>query len=52
VILVTSHKDPEFLHSAFECGAKGVIHTDCPVKEIPAAIRKVTGGGIWLEEAA
>lgn len=52
VIVVTSHKDREFLYSAFECGAKGVIHTDCPVKEIPAAIRKVTSGGVWLEEAA
>jgi two-component system nitrate/nitrite response regulator NarL len=52
VILMTSHKDREFLDSAFQCGAKGVIHTDCPVNEIPAAIRKVTGGGVWLEQAA
>jgi DNA-binding NarL/FixJ family response regulator len=52
VIVVTSHKDREFLDGAFQCGAKGVIHTDCSVKEIPAAIRKVTGGGVWLEEAA
>jgi len=49
---MTSHKDREFLDSAFQCGAKGVIHTDCPVNEIPAAIRKVTGGGVWLEQAA
>jgi DNA-binding NarL/FixJ family response regulator len=52
VIVLTSHKDRKFLDSAFECGAKGVIHTDCPVNEIPAAIRKVTRGGVWLEEAA
>jgi two-component system, NarL family, nitrate/nitrite response regulator NarL len=52
VILVTSHKDRDFLDSALQCGAKGVIHTDCPVNEIPAAIRKVTGGGVWLEQAA
>ena len=52
VIVLTSHKDRKFLDSAFQCGAKGVIHTDCPVNEIPAAIRKVTGGGVWLEQAA
>jgi two-component system, NarL family, nitrate/nitrite response regulator NarL len=52
VIVVTTHKDREFLDGALECGARGVIHTDCPVNEIPAAIRKVTGGGLWLEEAA
>jgi two-component system, NarL family, invasion response regulator UvrY len=51
VIVVTSHKDREFLDSAVECGAKGVIHTDCLMKEIPTAIRKVTGGGVWLEAA-
>ncbi len=52
VIVITSHKDREFLDGALECGARGVIHTDCPVNEIPAAIRKVTGGGVWLDEAA
>jgi DNA-binding NarL/FixJ family response regulator len=52
VILVTSHKDRDFLDSALQCGAKGVIHTDCPVNEIPAAIRTVPGGGVWLEQAA
>jgi len=52
VIVITGHKDREFLDGALECGAKGVIHTDCPVKEIPAAIRKVTGGGVWMEKAA
>ena len=52
VIVITGHKDREFLDGALECGARGVIHTDCPVNEIPAAIRKVTGGGVWLDEAA
>lgn len=52
VIVVTSHKDRGFLESALRCGAKGVIYTRCPVEEIPTAIRKVTGGGVWLERAA
>lgn len=52
VIVVTSHKDREFIDSALRCGAKGVLHTEDPVEEIPAAIRKVTSGGVWLERAA
>ncbi len=52
VIVVTSHNDRGFLDGALRSGAKGVIHTECPVEEIPTAIRKVTSGGVWLEEAA
>ena len=52
VIVVTSHKDRGFLDGALRCGANGVIHTECPIEEIPAAIRKVTSGGVWLERAA
>jgi DNA-binding NarL/FixJ family response regulator len=52
VILVTSRKDQGFLDGALRCGAKGVIQTECPIEEIPAAIRRVTSGGVWLERAA
>lgn len=52
VIVVTSHKERAFLDGAMRCGAKGVILTDCPVEEIPTAIRRVTSGGVWLERAA
>ena len=52
VIVVTSHKNGGFLDSALRCGAKGVIHTECPIEEIPTAIRKVTSGGVWLERVA
>ncbi len=52
VILLTSHKDREFLDGAMRCGAKGVIQTECEVEKIPSAIRKVTRGGVWLERAA
>ena len=52
VIVITSHKDRGFLDSAMRCGAKGVIQTECPVEKIPAAIRKVTSGGVWRERAA
>ena len=51
VILVTSRKDQGFLDGALRCGAKGVIQTEGPVEEIPAAIRRVTSGGVWLEAA-
>ncbi len=51
VILVTSRKDQGFLDGALQCGAKGVIQTECPVEEIPAAIRRVISGGVWLEAA-
>jgi len=52
VIVVTGHRERAFLDSALRCGARGVILTECPVEEIPSAIRKVTSGGVWLERAA
>lgn len=52
VIVVTSHKDRGFADGALRCGAKGVIQSECPVEEIPAAIRRVTSGGVWLERVA
>jgi DNA-binding NarL/FixJ family response regulator len=52
VIVVANHKDSGFLDHAIRCGAKGVIHSECPVEEIPTAIRKVTSGGVWRERAA
>jgi len=50
VIVVTSRKDPEFLADALRCGAKGVFQREWPVQQIPMAIRKVTNGGVWLEQ--
>jgi two-component system response regulator DegU len=52
VIVVTNRKDPGFLEGALRCGAKGVFHREWPVQEIPTAIRKVTNGGVWLENDA
>jgi DNA-binding NarL/FixJ family response regulator len=52
VIVVTSRNDRRFLDGALRSGAKGVIHTECAVEEIPTAIRKVTSGGVWLEKTA
>jgi len=50
VILLTSRKDTDFLEAALRCGAKGVFHREWPVHQIPLAIRKVTNGGVWLEQ--
>ncbi|MGB7264677.1 MAG: response regulator transcription factor [Terracidiphilus sp.] len=52
VIVLTNRKDPEFFEEALRCGAKGVIHREWPVQQVPAAIRKVTNGGFWLERTA
>lgn len=52
VIVVTSRKDPGFLESALRRGAKGVFQREWPVQQIPMAIRKVTNGGMWLEQSA
>jgi DNA-binding NarL/FixJ family response regulator len=52
VIIVTSEKDPEFLESALRSGAKGVFQREGPIQQIPMAIRKVTNGGVWLEQGA
>jgi DNA-binding NarL/FixJ family response regulator len=50
VILLTSRKDPGFLEGALRCGAKGIFQREWPVQQIPIAIRKVTNGGVWLEQ--
>lgn len=52
VIVLTSRKDPDFLEGALRSGAKGVIHREWPVHQIPIAIRKVTNGGFWLDRTA
>src|SRR5579859_88241 len=52
VIVVTSRKDAGFLAGALRCGAKGVFQREWPVQQIPMAIRKVTNGGVWLEQSA
>lgn len=52
VIVVTSRKDPGFLESALRSGAKGIFQREWPVQQIPMAIRKVTNGGMWLEQSA
>jgi DNA-binding NarL/FixJ family response regulator len=52
VIVVTSRKDAVFVEGALRCGAKGVFQREWPVQQIPMAIRKVTSGGVWLEQTA
>jgi DNA-binding NarL/FixJ family response regulator len=50
VIVLTNRKDRGFLEGALRCGAKGVFQREWPIQQIPKAIRKVTNGGIWLEQ--
>jgi DNA-binding NarL/FixJ family response regulator len=52
VIVLTNRKDPDFLEGALRCGAKGIFQREWPIHQIPVAIRKVTSGGVWLEQAA
>jgi DNA-binding NarL/FixJ family response regulator len=51
VIVLTSRKDPAFLEDALRSGAKGIFQREWPVQQIPVAIRKVTSGGVWLEQS-
>jgi DNA-binding NarL/FixJ family response regulator len=51
VIVLTNRKDVDFLEGALRCGAKGVFQREWPIHQIPIAIRKVTNGGVWLEQA-
>jgi len=50
VILLTNRKDPGFLEGALRCGARGVFQREWPIQQIPKAIRKVTSGGMWIEQ--
>jgi len=49
VVLLTSRKDPGFLEEALRRGAKVVIQRECPIQQIPMAIRKATKGGSQVE---
>ena len=51
VILLTGRKDPDFLEEALRSGARGVFQRERPTRYIPMAIRKVTNGGLWFEQA-
>jgi DNA-binding NarL/FixJ family response regulator len=52
VIVITGRKDAGFREGALRCGARGVFQREWPVHQIPMAIRKVTNGGVWLEQIA
>jgi DNA-binding NarL/FixJ family response regulator len=51
VILLSDRKDPDFLEEALRSGARGVFQRERPTHYIPLAIRKVTNGGLWFEQA-
>lgn len=50
VIVLTSRKDSDFIENALRCGVKGIFQREWPTQQIPLAIRKVTSGGVWLEQ--
>lgn len=52
VIVLTSRKDADFLEGALRSGARGIFQREWPIQQIPIAIRKVTSGGVWLEQTA
>ena len=49
VVILSGNRDQATLLSAVKLGARGVVGKDAPTRDVLGAIRKVAGGGIWLD---
>lgn len=50
VIVVPAHTSAEFVRLAIKAGAAGYLTKDCSSAEVIAAVRKVSSGGLHLEQ--
>jgi DNA-binding NarL/FixJ family response regulator len=48
VIVVTMHKEQEYVHASLQAGAEGYLLKDASDEELQAAIRTVVGGKTYL----
>lgn len=47
VIFVTAYRDKDYVDRAFEVGARGYVLKGSMETELPEAIRRVSGGGLY-----
>lgn len=50
VVILSANRDQATLASAVKLGARGVVSKEAPTEDVLAAIRKVHGGELWLDQ--
>jgi len=50
VVILSANRDQTTLATAVKLGARGVVSKEAPTEDVLAAIRKVHGGELWLDQ--
>ncbi|GGY40981.1 response regulator [Pseudoduganella albidiflava] len=50
VVILSANRDHATLASAVKLGARGVVSKESPTEDVLAAVRKVHGGELWLDQ--
>jgi DNA-binding NarL/FixJ family response regulator len=50
VVILSANRDQATLATAVKLGARGVVSKEAPTEDVLAAIRKVHGGELWLDQ--
>jgi two-component system, NarL family, nitrate/nitrite response regulator NarL len=50
VVILSANRDQATLAAAVKLGARGVVSKEAPTEDVLAAIRKVHGGELWLDQ--
>jgi two-component system nitrate/nitrite response regulator NarL len=50
-VILSANRDQATLANAVKLGARGVVSKEAPTEDVLAAIRKVHGGELWLDQS-
>ncbi|WP_338760078.1 response regulator transcription factor [Massilia sp. METH4] len=50
VVILSANRDHATLAAAVKLGARGVVSKEAPAEDVLAAVRKVHGGELWLDQ--
>jgi len=50
VVILSANRDQATLAAAVKAGARGVVSKEAPTDDVLAAVRKVHGGELWLDQ--
>ncbi|TWI67391.1 two component transcriptional regulator, LuxR family [Pseudoduganella lurida] len=51
VVILSANRDQATLTGAVRLGARGVVSKEAPTEDVLAAVRKVAGGELWLDQS-
>ena len=51
VVILSANRDQATLAAAVKAGARGVVSKEAPTEDVLAAVRKVHGGELWLDQS-